>query len=274
MHEEKIHYWRAPSHPELEISRASFQHFHFEPHVHLDFHIGVVSHGGQDFHYRGQTWHLRPNWLSTLDPDSSHDGQSSEQQGYCAMVMSLPHDWLQQLARDLGLGYFSFAAPMLHHPALYREFCQLHHLLTQPIAANDLLVPEAAVIAFLEKLMRLHGRQLNTERQPHALSQSQLDRLREAFHADPGAPFRLPQLAKELDLSQYQLLRQFRQRTGMTPHAYLKRIRLEYAKKALLRGDSVISVAQQVGFFDQSHLNKAFKRAFLLSPQAFQRRML
>ncbi len=60
----------------------------------------------------------------------------------------------------------------------------------------------------------------------------------------------------------------------MTPHAYLKRIRLEYAKKALLRGDSVISVAQQVGFFDQSHLNKAFKRAFLLSPQAFQRRML
>jgi AraC-like DNA-binding protein len=36
----------------------------------------------------------------------------------------------------------------------------------------------------------------------------------------------------------------------------------------------VISVAQQVGFFDQSHLNKAFKRAFLLSPQAFQRRML
>ena len=33
-------------------------------------------------------------------------------------------------------------------------------------------------------------------------------------------------------------------------------------------------VAQQFGFFDQSHLNKAFKQAFLLSPVQFQRRML
>lgn len=59
----------------------------------------------------------------------------------------------------------------------------------------------------------------------------------------------------------------------MTPHAYLKRLRLEYAKKALMRGDSAISTAYDLGFFDQSHFNKAFKRAFLITPAHFQKRV-
>jgi len=61
---------------------------------------------------------------------------------------------------------------------------------------------------------------------------------------------------------------------GITPHAYLKRVRLEYAKKALMKGGNLSDVAYQVGFFDQSHFNKAFKNAYLITPSHFQRRVL
>ena len=50
--------------------------------------------------------------------------------------------------------------------------------------------------------------------------------------------------------------------------------RLEYAKKALMKGTDIADVAFQVGFFDQSHLNKAFKQAYLVTPNRFQRRLL
>jgi AraC-like DNA-binding protein len=55
----------------------------------------------------------------------------------------------------------------------------------------------------------------------------------------------------------------------MTPHAYLRQVRVERAKEMLAAGLSISEVALAVGFFDQSHLTRYFKRILGLTPGTY-----
>jgi AraC-like DNA-binding protein len=57
----------------------------------------------------------------------------------------------------------------------------------------------------------------------------------------------------------------------MSPYAYLTQIRVERAMALLQAGARVAAVAQRVGFTDQSHLTRKFKRFVGITPAAFAR---
>lgn len=57
----------------------------------------------------------------------------------------------------------------------------------------------------------------------------------------------------------------------MSPYAYLTQIRVQRAMELLKSGASVAVTAQRVGFTDQSHLTRKFKRFAGITPAAFAR---
>jgi len=67
-------------------------------------------------------------------------------------------------------------------------------------------------------------------------------------------------------MSRFSITRQFKQCLGTTPHRFLVMRRLEYAKKRLLDGASIVGVAIDSGFSDQSHFTRHFRHAFGISP--------
>lgn len=269
---ENINYWRHPSLSGIELSQAEFTHFSFDKHVHLDYHLGVVTQGAQQFINKGSHYQLGQHGLSTLNPDETHDGQSRDAEGYRVKVMSIPVEYMNGISLELGLKAHFFNAPMVDDPALYQYFIQLHDLLIQVQCSE--LAAESHLLNFMQLLLTRHPAGVLKLEQDRGLSWQQLNRIKQKIHDEPWQNTQLEGLANEVNLSKFQFLRQFKQATGMTPHAYVKRVRLELAKKSLTDGALVVDVAQQLGFFDQSHLNKAFKQAFLLSPAQFQRRML
>jgi AraC family transcriptional regulator len=61
--------------------------------------------------------------------------------------------------------------------------------------------------------------------------------------------------------------RLFKESTGQTPHQYVVEARVRKAKELLTTGEFTISeAAYHVGFVDQSHLTRHFKRVFGLPP--------
>ncbi|GHD80496.1 helix-turn-helix transcriptional regulator [Vogesella fluminis] len=97
-----------------------------------------------------------------------------------------------------------------------------------------------------------------------------LEKVRQQLCDSSETSLRLATLAEQCQLSPYQLLRQFRQQYGITPHAYWSQHRLQMARR-LLRGDAPLAdIAQQCGFADQSHLTRAFKRQFGLPPGRYR----
>ena len=80
----------------------------------------------------------------------------------------------------------------------------------------------------------------------------------------------LDELAALCHLGRFQFLRQFKRTVGMTPHAWLLRMRLEQACSLLAhRAGNLTDIAQEVGFFDQSHFNRAFRQAFGVAPSQY-----
>jgi len=76
----------------------------------------------------------------------------------------------------------------------------------------------------------------------------------------------IKELAELACLSPYHFIRVFNQAIGMPPHAYLMQIRVNRARNLLSTKKSLIEVAIQTGFSDQSHLNRYFKRVFGYTP--------
>lgn len=68
----------------------------------------------------------------------------------------------------------------------------------------------------------------------------------------------------------FQLIRAFRKELGVTPHAMLIRIRILCAKALLEQGEPIAGVAVDLGFVDQTHFGRHFKRIHNETPGRFQ----
>jgi AraC family transcriptional regulator len=65
--------------------------------------------------------------------------------------------------------------------------------------------------------------------------------------------------------------RLFKQATGLPPHQYVLRCRMERAKQLLTETDlPLIEIALQVGCADQSHFTALFRTHFALTPKAYR----
>src|SRR5262249_16287688 len=79
----------------------------------------------------------------------------------------------------------------------------------------------------------------------------------------------LLELARLTGLSAYHLNRSFCRKIGMPPHEYQLQTRILRAKAFLRRGRSVSETAALVGFADQSHFTRHFKRSVGVTPGKF-----
>ncbi len=92
---------------------------------------------------------------------------------------------------------------------------------------------------------------------------------REYVAANYARDIPVDELAELVGLSRYYLTRAFCKEFGLPPHAYATQVRLLAAKRMLAAGHSAASAAAAVGFYDQSHLNRLFKRAYGITPGTY-----
>jgi AraC family transcriptional regulator len=100
----------------------------------------------------------------------------------------------------------------------------------------------------------------------------QVRRAKEILSARLDGSLPLQEVARECHLSMSHFSRQFRRTTGLPPHKWLLKRRIEVAKEKL--GDrrlSLSDVGAACGFADQSHLTRVFTRTIGVSPGAWRR---
>lgn len=105
------------------------------------------------------------------------------------------------------------------------------------------------------------------------LTGAQERRIRELLEASIASDVSLTSLALECGLSTRHFARAFQQSLGMPPHRYLLKLRVERAR-ALLEGtsNSLLDVALESGFSDQSHFTRVFRASTGVTPSTWRRK--
>jgi len=81
----------------------------------------------------------------------------------------------------------------------------------------------------------------------------------------------LGELARLAGLSPYHFLRTFEQVAGVTPHQYVRRVRLrEAAIRLATEPAKILDIALDCGFGDVSNFNRAFRGEFGMSPRGYR----
>lgn len=104
-----------------------------------------------------------------------------------------------------------------------------------------------------------------TARQPRrpksGLPKWRLKRVAAYVEENLAEPITLADMASAAGLSRMHFAAQFRVATGMRPHEYLLRQRIERAQKMLVESrDSLVEIALGVGFQTQAHFTTVFRR--------------
>lgn len=86
------------------------------------------------------------------------------------------------------------------------------------------------------------------------------------------AEFSVPELAKEMDMSNIQFYRKMKTETGMPPVEFVRNIRLQKALELLKTSELNISeIAYEVGFNDPQYFRKSFKKQFGQTPTQYRK---
>lgn len=86
-----------------------------------------------------------------------------------------------------------------------------------------------------------------------------------------GEELDLAMLAARASVSQSQLERRFRQLLGTSPGEYILRVRVNASRELLENTDrTVADIAQAVGFYDNSHFTRSFRRRMSCSPKQYR----
>ena len=108
-----------------------------------------------------------------------------------------------------------------------------------------------------------------TDRELRAAISGLHDRLRAYLDGHLTGDVTLAGAARLLDRSVPHLVRSFTKRYHISPHAYVVGARVDMARKLLLQGETAARVAVQVGFHDQAHLTRHFKRHVSVAPAGY-----
>jgi len=79
----------------------------------------------------------------------------------------------------------------------------------------------------------------------------------------------IEKLSAEIYMSKYHYIRRFREISGLTPHKFQIQNRIRKAQKLLINGKNVTDISQIMGFYDQSHFDKYFKKIVGISPTEY-----
>ncbi|MGX5796501.1 AraC family transcriptional regulator [Pseudomonas sp. ArH3a] len=247
-----------------EVSSTHCTGLTFARHSHDECVIGVNLIGEEKVWLDRREFEAGPGSITLYNPGQIQGGGAAH--GAPWHFVSL-YATAEQLAADLGLSHVEFDHACCFQPDLAQR---LAAAIKGALSADAWLRErnEEALVLLLGEVVGVSGVRLaGSPKTSKSLISRAQELLASQLHQSPP----LDQLGDELGLSKFHLLRAFQKETGLSPRQWAMQLRTCRAKGLLRSGVSASDVAHELGFADQSHLNRHFRAAYGITPGRYQR---
>jgi AraC-like DNA-binding protein len=256
-----IRAWRPDVPGVAEVLHAHFPQHAYPMHVHDTWTVLLVDAGTVRYDLERHEHATSSTLVTLLPPGVAHDGRSVARGGFRKRVLYLDADRIDPARTGRAVD-----RPDWGDLPLRSELDLVHRALASP---GDELEAESRLALVTERLSRhLAG----VDPVPSEVRAPSLARrLRDLLDDHVVDGITLDEAAGRLGAHPTHLIRAFRRETGVAPHRYLTGLRLDRARRRLLAGEPVAAVAVGVGFYDQSHLTRHFRKLLGVTPASYAR---
>lgn len=259
---QEVSAWRPQIPGVVEVFHAHFTEHEYPMHVHDVWTLLIVDDGAVRYDLNRREHGTPHDTVSLLPPQVPHNGSPATSHGFRKRVLYLD---LTQL--DESFIGSAVDGPDMVDPQLRQRVGQLHSALS---FRGDELEAESR-LALIGERLRGHLRPRLAAHPPET-GRGVAHSLRELLDERLLHGVSLEEAAKLVHAHPTHLVRAFTAAFGIAPHQYLMARRIDRARRLLLDGRRPAEVAAAVGFYDQSHLTRHFKRLVGIAPGRYARR--
>ncbi len=264
-------FWQDRRMPYVETRKSCRSRTCYKSHSHPTFSIGAVDEGNSIFQSSfGTAQEISAGTLVIVPAHIEHSCNPKPNEAWSYQMLHLDIMWLSQLYSEFQQQGFDLHLPQ-HKPLIIRDE-NFYKAFTE---MNDVLFDEQKLIlekeqSLLDCLMGLLLPHFILEeiQKPQYLYKDFLD-LVDVINSSASF-ISLEELAQQVGLSRYAIIRLFKANVGLTPHAFQINLKINQARELLKQGISLVELAVNLGFSDQSHFHKAFKAHTGVTPRQFQ----
>lgn len=241
-------------------------------HSHEDYQFGLSFDCQGEYHYRGAYHSIPTASLSVIHSGEVHSPSNRTYLPKPAnfWMMHIHPTWFHTITVEMAKKPASlpfFSTVFLNDPALNCLFLALQAAPEQQISQ---LEQDVALWNFLSYLITHHNSN-SPSVYPLKSDNRAVKIALDYLHAHYANDISLEELAAIANLSRFHFCRVFRKAMGLSPSTYQTQLRIAQAKKLLVQGMAIATVATMTGFYDQSHFGWHFKRQVGATPGAYVR---
>lgn len=262
--------WSDPCLEGLELLYAKYSRHHFSSHSHDTYSIASVLKGRFSIR-QGSSATIGAHDILIIPPGETHAGGCVGDEG-CTYRMYYPS---VAMISELVSQVTGQENRIPNFPLIIKNDRRLAEALysthkTLQTSDPSLLERETIVSQVFSKLIVRHAEGVASSKR-NFVESKHVHRLKRILEDRYSENLNLKDLANEVGLSPFHLLRTFKAATGKTPYFYLTNIRLGKAKSFLKKDMPIAQVAYETGFTDQSQFSKRFRAIVGLTPGQYQR---
>ena len=266
---EQIHWSRINLGGSIEALHAKYDlRFSLEPRWHEEFVVGLIDSGVVQLNHDGKAENITTDNVIIVNAGEVHNANGFGAPSLRFRKVFIPESSFREVVskRTKPPGSLYFSQTVLSDSSLSSGLSKALHTLH---SNASLLAKQGMLLNIMAAMIhRFSSWSCVIDR---SAAPSALDRARDYLHDRISEDVSLDDLGTETGLTKFHLLRAFRSRYGLPPHAYQLQQRVLQAKR-LLKSFSPSYVALECGFSDQSHFTRVFRAHTGTTPGRFAER--
>ncbi|WP_271633312.1 helix-turn-helix transcriptional regulator [Solicola gregarius] len=257
---EQVRAWRPDVPGVAEVFHARFVDHVYPLHTHDTWTVLIVDTGAVRYDLDHDEHGVLGSTVALLPPHVPHNGRSATGGEFRKRVLYLEPD---QIDTDL-IGR-AVDRPEVIDASLFARLSGIHRALAEPGEEFE----AESLLSLVRERVEQHLRRMPPADPVRDAEMAR--RLRELLDTRISDGICLTEASRLLQAHPTHLVRSFGREFGLPPHRYLTGRRIDRARRLLLAGQPAAEVATAVGFHDQPHLTRHFKRVLGVTPGAYAR---
>ncbi|AXX91048.1 AraC family transcriptional regulator [Malaciobacter molluscorum LMG 25693] len=247
--------------PFLEL-RYSFSDLSYKEHFHHDiFSIGAVIRGKREYKNRDNLYEISKNDLAIVNPNVIHSCNCLQSHKSEYYMLYINKHWICDILNFKE--YLDFKDELIHDDKLFNEFINV----CETIFSNRLyLEKELKLIDFISKIYENYSEVKSSK----IKNNTKIDSLVKFLEENVKENITLEQLSKNFNLSKFYIIKLFKKEFGISVYSFFLNLKIELAKKLLKKDLTIVEVALECGFYDQSHFHRNFLKITASTPKEYK----